>query len=64
MYMALLAIILSWVTNTQHLMRHGSSSFSFLFAAPLTFCQEPEKICAVTVAEGRQSLTSGLAIGE
>lgn len=52
------------LTHTQYLMRHWSSSFSFLFAAPVTFLSEPEKICTVTVAEGRQSLTSGLAIGE
>lgn len=52
------------LSHTQYLMRHWSSSFSFLFAAPVTFLSEPEKICTVTVAEGRQSLTSGLAIGE
>lgn len=37
MCMASLAIILSWVTHTQYLMRHWSSSFSFLFLAALTF---------------------------
>lgn len=37
MSMALLALILYWVTNTQYLMRHWSFSFPFLFSASLTF---------------------------
>lgn len=48
-----------------YLRKHRSLSFSFLYSAPLTFLSEAwKKKSAVTVAEGRQSLTSGLAIGE
>lgn len=52
-----------------YLRKHGSSSFSFLYSAPVTFLSEAfkkkkKKKPAVTVAQKRQSLTSGLAIGE
>lgn len=60
-----------------YLRKHGSSSFSFLYSAPVTFLSEAfkkkkkknnththKKNPAVTVAQKRQSLTSGLAIGE
>lgn len=60
--------LLSYFLRSQthsYLMKHWSFSFSPLYSAPLTFLSEAWKNkSAVTVAEGRQSLTSGLAIGE
>lgn len=48
-----------------YLRKHGSSSFSVLCSAPGTFLSEAfKRKSAVTVAQKRQSLTSGLAIGE
>lgn len=66
-YRAWLYLLLYFLRSQTHsyLMKHRSFSFSFLYSAPLTFLLEAwKKNLQLLLLRGRQSLTSGLAIGE